>query len=404
MSLENMRKDVLENQQALEERRQQAEEALRVKGDFLSNMSHELRTPLNAILGMTEVLTQFDRDDEHQGEYQSCVFSIKRAGQHLLELINDVLDLAKLEAGKVTLRDDPISISMLLEEMRIFYKNLADKNGNVLSVTLEEDFPSMILSDAKILRQIITNLTGNAIKFTKNGQVTMGAKLVGNGKMNLYVKDTGIGISEKNLSLIFDQFKQVEEAHTKNIAGTGLGLAICLQLSKLLGGELSVESSEGEGTLFSLKFRPKKILRVEKSQDVVVADTFGTKPLSILVVEDNEDNLLLLTMYFRKLPHEVVYCENGQLGLEAFQAQHDTLDMVISDMQMPVMDGYASVAAMRTHEAENSLIRKKIVALTAFAEGDDEQRCLDAGCDAVYHKPISKRDFKNLLEKERLED
>ena len=174
-------------------------------------------------------------------------------------------------------------------------------------------------------------------------------------------------------------------------------------MSKLLGGELSVESGEGEGSLFSLKFKPKKILVDVNSNEKSVAEIKPLKSLSILAVEDNEDNTLLLKMYFKKMPHRVMYCANGQLGLEAFQANIENLDLVISDMQMPVIDGYTSVRKMREYEREHLFEPMKIVALTAFAAGDDEKKCFEAGCDAVYHKPISKADFRALLEKEGAE-
>jgi CheY-like chemotaxis protein len=206
-----------------------------------------------------------------------------------------------------------------------------------------------------------------------------------------------MGISPSNLSVIFDQFKQVEDAHTKNTGGTGLGLAICKQLTKLLGGEISVDSREGEGSVFRVKFQPTKIIPDEPEK---MSCDLGPSNMSILVMEDNEDNILLLKMYFKKLPHRVKYFENGELGLDEFKSNSQDYDLVISDMQMPVMDGYMAVFEMRKFEESQGLPRKRIVALTAFAAGEDQKKSLDAGCDHVYHKPISKQDFKALLNAE----
>lgn len=366
-----------------------AEMAARTKSLFLANMSHEIRTPMNGIIGMTNLLLSSTSDRmviERARVIQNC-------GNSLLDIINDVLDFSKLEAGKVELETQPFNLHATVKEVVELLKTRASEKRIALNYHHAEDVPSWILGDLTRFRQILTNLVSNAIKFTEIGHVEISsrAEKSTDDKWNIHlsIKDTGIGIPENVKNKLFLSFSQVDASTTRKFGGTGLGLAISKALCEKMGGTICVESEPGKGSTFSFFFQTelcKTIPSEAPANPIAAYDTeMGKKhPLRILVAEDNRINQLVVVGLLGKLGYIADVAGDGQEAVNALKTQH--YDLILMDCHMPLMDGFA---ATKKIIEEYGTRKPKIVALTASIMKEDIDRCTASGMDGFMSKPIT---------------
>jgi len=379
--------------------------ASRSKSEFLANMSHEIRTPMTAILGYSEVLKDQAQDHDFNAECHESISSIQRAGKHLLVVINDVLDLSKIESGKLTIDLENSSILETVYDAQQALQIGANKKGIELKLDFETPFPAMLCTDSYRLKQILINLIGNAIKFTNEGSVTIGLCTT-EDHLDFAIRDTGGGMDAEGVKSLFRPFEQLDNAMTRAHKGTGLGLTISKQLANMLGGDITVESELGKGTVFTLSLPrntpdnvemvsklPAYLGGIQRRADGSKKPRQMVRPINakVLLVEDGVDNQKLITLILKKANVQVVIAENGQLGVDALQGDHD-FNLVLMDMQMPVMDGYAA-----TKEIRKLGMDIPIIALTAHAMASDRKDCLDAGCDEYATKPINRDRLYRLI-------
>ena len=393
-----------------------AEAASVAKGEFLASMSHEIRTPMTAIMGFTDLLI----DNVRQPENRDAIQTIKRNGEYLLRIINDILDLSRIEAGKLEVESRRCSPGQVVADVLSLMSVRADVKNLLLEVEFQGLLPETIQTDPLRLRQILINLLGNAIKFTDAGSVRIAIRLLGydtaEPRLRFDVIDTGIGVPPDRLTDIFDPFSQSDLSPARRLAGTGLGLSISKRLAEMLGGDVSAQSELGKGSTFSLTIAtgplqnvrlltlPGELPARSHGEDDKEDVSFGKLDCRVLLVEDGPDTRRLITFILEKAGVKVDVAENGRVGVEkampgqssgveAIEEQVTPFDLILMDMHMPVMDGYEATRHLR-----NAGCTCPIVALTANAMRDDELKCLSAGCDAYLSKPIDRTTLLKTVE------
>ena len=386
-----LERTVQERTRELKAARDQAMEASRLKSQFLANMSHEIRTPMNGVLGAGNLLAATDLTDEQR----AYVDILSSSGQALLTIINDVLDLSKIEAGRLELELSTFTLlDPFTEVVNLLAPQASAKNVR-LSLNADADLPLSVVGDAGRLRQVVTNLVGNAVKFTDVGHVLVDVsaekRSSGDIMLRCAVSDSGIGIAEQDIARLFAEFSQLDTSNARRFGGTGLGLAISDRLVRLMNGEIGCTPNPGGGSTFWFT-APFALTRPDSPArtDVAVASTAtprGTAPASapaILIVEDNETNALILTHMLKLLGYRSDTVSNGADALEA--AARETYSTILMDCQMPVMDGFTTTRRLRSQFAGDPRI--PIVAITATATTEDQERCFAAGMDDYRPKPL----------------
>ena len=378
-----------------------ASTANQAKSQFLAHMSHEIRTPLNSILGMNELLA------EKVGDQQllSYITTTRLAGESLLALISDVLDLSKIEAGQLTLASEPIILRKLIKRGVAIQQGFAKEKGLTITAKLDPDLPHQVLGDPDRLQQIFLNLLNNAIKFTDSGTVAISAWPTADGRLHIRVADTGIGISQEAVETIFDSFIQADADITRKYGGTGLGLTICNNLAESMGGKLTVESNLGHGSTFTLslplqplpKQQKQKIDKPIETKKPAALNDLQQKTLNILAVDDTHGNLMLISAFLNETPHHVITAANGKEAVNIYKSH--PLDLVIMDLLMPIMDGYEATRNIRALEKEQNLPEIPIIAFTAQALKEDLDKAIAAGCTLHLTKPVRKAKLLATIEK-----
>jgi signal transduction histidine kinase/ActR/RegA family two-component response regulator len=381
---------VHERTRALEHALGVMDEALRAKGEFLAVISHEIRTPMNGVLGMTQLLLMTELSEEQR----SYAETIRSSGEILLALINDILDLSKLESGHVTLDTRPVDVRTVVSEVTQLMSGQAQQKKLVLKHTIAEDVPQWFRGDATRLKQIFLNLVGNAIKFTHRGSVRIEVTSVEQGTwIECSVKDTGIGIPPDRVGKLFEKFSQVDSSISRRYGGTGLGLAICKRLAEGMGGTISVESKHYGGSTFTFRIPTIPADAPQENNTARITARPTLAELRILLVEDNAVNQMLAMSMLRKLGASADLAQDGQDCID--KVRGGDYDLVLMDIQMPRMDGVAATRAIRQLPG---IRQPRIVALTANAMDSDRQACLDAGMEDFLSKPFQVSDLQDRLE------
>jgi signal transduction histidine kinase/ActR/RegA family two-component response regulator len=365
----------------LELARDAANAANVLKTQFLANMSHEIRTPLNGVLAMAEVMAMGHLDEVQRDRLDV----IRRSGSLLLAVLNDVLDLSKIEAGKLTLFEDDFDLEAVVVQARDSFAVMAQAKSLDFAVDVADDARGWWRGDADRLRQIVGNLISNAVKFTPHGSVTASFEAGAAGGLKVVVRDTGVGIAPEKLPSLFEKFTQADNSATRRFGGTGLGLAICRELTQMMGGSINVESCEGQGSTFTVELPLKR----GGPSSVQVSETTGGADdgdLRLLAAEDNPTNQQVLAAVLGSLGIEVHIVPDGKEAVEAWRT--GVYDLILMDIQMPVMDGITAAVKIRDAEQETGRRRTPIVALTANAMSHQVEEYLAAGMDAHVAKPI----------------
>lgn len=393
---------LLSGNQALIRAKEDAVRRARARANFLASMSHEIRTPLNGVLGMLSLALEGNLHANQRDRLEIAL----NAGESLLGLLNDILDISKVESGKLNLENIPFSVRKLVEECAVLHAQQAQAKAIELMTETDPTLPEIFLGDPTRTRQILNNLLSNAIKFTNEGSVRILTSYPA-GNVQIRVIDTGIGMSDKSLQRIFSPFSQAEAETTRLYGGTGLGLALCRQLLDRMHGEIEVESEPNIGSQFTVTL-PLSVLESDESEasplnasasqfgDLIIKDNHPdtTQTLQILLVEDNRVNQLVATGLLKKLGHQIDHAENGVVALEALRAK--SYDLVLMDCQMPVMDGYETTRRIRANEAWKGL---PIIAVTANVMQGDRDNCLASGMNDYITKPYSRDQLQSIIDR-----
>ncbi len=364
--------------------KEEAEESNRLKTIFLNNMSHEIRTPMNAIIGFSDLM---EKNFDNKEKLLKFTTIIKQRSSDLLEIINDILEISKIEAGQIPVHIEETNLNELISELSDFfsiYRQKINKNNIDLIISHQNsELPIIILIDRIKLKQILINLIYNAFKFTEKGEISFGYTM-NKETINFYVSDTGIGIEENKIDLIFDRFVQIEKSNTKNLGGFGLGLAIAKAYVELLKGEIKVESKLGEGSKFSFKIPYSRVMRTESNKSTLYDIDYSIfKGKSILIVEDDEINCQYLKEILADTNFKIQSVETGEEAIE-FVKMGNLADVVLMDIRLPGITGYKATTLIK--EINNDI---KVIAQTAYAAADDKEKAFQAGCSDYISKPVN---------------
>lgn len=382
---------------SLTQARRRAELASEAKSQFLSNMSHEIRTPLNSVIALSDLLLK-SKSEEERKEF---LFSIKKSGETLLSIVNDILDYSKIESNELTIRNERVNLRSVIRDIYNINKPICEEKSLYLKLLLDENIPEFILSDATRLQQILNNLIGNAIKFTRKGGIEIKVETNTDnrlkGNLKFCITDTGSGIPDDKLDLLFQRFSQVESKEAKKLSGTGLGLAISKLLSEAMGGQIDVESEWGKGSTFwftidALLLTDVKTEDIENPEEVIFHHEFSE--LKVLLVEDNKMNRLVAVKVLETLGiTDIEVAEDGLIAIDMCEKQF--YDLIFMDMEMPKLGGVEATKYIR--QLVNYGYISKIVAMTANVTLEDERKCLEAGMNDIIFKPISKERILSVL-------
>jgi len=396
--IEGLATDITERKHIVDDllrTKEAAEAAAMAKSDFLANMSHERRNPMNAVIGMASILGETNLNPEQR----ECIETISNSGQALLSIINDILDLSRMERGKAELECQPFNLIVSVEKSIDLIASSANAKGLDLSYRSEGPIPENVVGDSQRIRQVLVNLLSNAVKFTNRGEVEIliqASKVAGDGyEVHFSVKDTGIGISQTDLVKLFQPFAQADSSITKKYGGTGLGLAISKRLAEMMGGRIWAESTPGMGSTFHFTVIVDSTSKIPesgaKARPVTSDKIMINKNLSILLAEDNLVNQRVAQLMLKKLGYEVDVVANGLEVLQALEHKH--YDLIFMDIQMPELDGLE--AARKIRELWHN--GPKIIAITAYALEGDMDKCINAGMDDYISKPMRLDELQNKL-------
>ncbi len=394
---EGLEERVADRTVELEQAKVAAEAASRAKSEFLANMSHEIRTPLNGVMGMMEILSRTTLD-LRQG---TLVETAHRSGELLLTIINDILDLSKIEAGKLEIEQAPFTVDDVIDGAVSSVSAAARKAGLGIVPTVAPDVPIALMGDVVRLRQVLTNLLSNAVRFTKQGRVLVRVSVgtvdeSGLRRVRFEVEDPGVGIHPDAVDKIFESFTQEDGTTTRRFGGTGLGLAICRRLVQAMGGEIGVESQLGRGSTFWFEIHlPEAAKSVAVEPTAAIHDS--VRELRVLVAEDNEINQEVVAGHLQDLGCAFDLVSTGSIALR--RRKEDSFDVILMDMQMPEMDGPTATREIRRWERETAAPPVAIVALTANARAEDQKTCLDAGMGGYLSKPFTRDQLAAALAK-----
>ncbi len=396
-AFDSMLDSLEQKEKSLELANQNANAANKAKSEFLANMSHEIRTPINAMIGMADVLA----DTELSPDQKKFVGIFQRAGENLITLINDILDFSKIEAGELKIVKTSFAIAELLDDVKKINEENASRKHLTLKFVVGETVPLIVWGDVNRIRQVLMNLISNAIKFSDGGVIDVAVQnKAQTGKsvsLEFSVRDSGIGIAPEHLSKLFERFRQVDSSTTRKVRGTGLGLAISKRLVELLGGSIHAESELGKGSRFFFRLSLdlegiSSAISPPMSTTEGVGGGFGKVigPIKkILLVDDAEDNRILIHALLKEQPYEITECDNGLGALKIFT--ENQFDLILLDLQMPILDGYETARLMREWESEHHKPRTKIFALSADTIPELVEKAINAGCDSHIAKPIRKK-------------
>jgi signal transduction histidine kinase/ActR/RegA family two-component response regulator len=400
--VESRTREISEKNQALQrgnralvKAKEDAMRRARARANFLASMSHEIRTPLNGVLGMLGLAVEAEQDESKRQRLEIAL----SAGESLLGILNDILDISKVEAGKLNLENIPFDLQGLIEECSTLHTHQARKKGIELIAETAPEFPEHFLGDPTRIRQILNNLLSNAVKFTNSGSVRITAEYSA-GVVTIKVSDTGIGMSKEGLRKIFSPFSQADTQTTRLYGGTGLGLTLCRQLVERMQGEIKVDSKEHQGTRFTVTLplpvhshqRSDHSHRLPERPKVPEGSEPAQDSLRILLVEDNEVNQMVACTLLKKMGHQVDIAENGIVAIKALEQEH--FDLVLMDCQMPVMDGYETTRSIRKHPEWKNL---PIIAVTANVMQGDRADCFACGMNDYITKPYNRTQLSEAI-------
>lgn len=381
----------------LKDAKEKALDSVKFKEQFLASMSHEIRTPLNTILGFTDLLVE-SKLDSQQTEYVELIHT---SGQNLLVIINDILDLSKIEAGKMTFESIDFNLPQMLNKLKDMFQPKATPKGIKLGFYLSEVLPEFVKGDPTRLSQIFNNLLSNAFKFTEKGEVSISAEVLirdtDSARIEFLVSDTGIGIAEDKLDTIFESFTQASGDTSRKYGGTGLGLTIVKSLAELQGGEVSVMSRVGKGTTFRVVLPLKLGERQELPKQKAERTDYKLGKVKVLIAEDNKINQLLAKKVLDNWNFDSEIAENGKIAIEMLSEKY--FDIVLMDIQMPEMDGYETTAYIRT-QMKPPFREIPILAMTAHAAASEAKACIDAGMNDYISKPFDSQELYNKIAKQ----